>query len=153
MRLNAAQLLIGGHDARRPALVCGDRRLDYGDLRERVGRAAAVWRQRGLTPGDRVAICLPDGIEWVCAFLGTIWAGGVAVGVNPRIAADDWAYVLAESGFASSLPSRSTCCHRPIGAAMSTGGLVPSWMRRFPRRRACWTMSSPRLDLVGRPGA
>ena len=159
MRLNAAQLLIGGHDARRPALVCGDRRLDYGDLRERVGRAAAVWRQRGLTPGDRVAICLPDGIEWVCAFLGTIWAGGVAVGVNPRIAADDWAYVLAESGFSfvlaesvDMLPPAYRGCHVDLAdwcAELDAAAPAPPRLLD-DEQPAFWTSSS---GTTGRPKA
>ena len=37
-----------------------------------------MWHAGGLRPGDRVAIKLPDGIDWVVCFLGTIWAGGVA---------------------------------------------------------------------------
>ena len=35
---------------------------------------------RGVEGGQRVAIKLPDGLDWVVAFLGAIWAGGVAVG-------------------------------------------------------------------------
>ena len=97
---NAAQLLLGGHDAARVALVCGDEQLRYGELRDRVARAAAVWRARGLRPGDRVAVKLPDGLDWVVCWLGTIWAGGVAIGVNPRVPAPEWHYILEEAGFA-----------------------------------------------------
>ena len=85
MKLNAAQALTSGHDPQRPALVCGAQCLTYGELPVQVAKAAAVWRDLGLEPGDRVAIQLPDGPDWVLAFLGAIWAGGVAVGVNPRI--------------------------------------------------------------------
>lgn len=98
-QINAAELLLRGHDADRLALVCGDQHLTYGQLRRRVGCAAAVWRARGLKPGDRVAIKLPDGVDWVVAFLGTIWAGGVAVAVNPHIPAPEWQYILDEAGF------------------------------------------------------
>jgi acyl-coenzyme A synthetase/AMP-(fatty) acid ligase len=80
-------------------LVCGEQQLSYGELRDRVARAAGLWRARGLKPGDRVAIKLPDGIDWVVAFLGTIWAGGVAVAVNPQIPAPEWSYILDEAGF------------------------------------------------------
>jgi acyl-CoA synthetase (AMP-forming)/AMP-acid ligase II/rubrerythrin len=97
--LNAAAMLLSQADPVRVALVCGDQQLSYGDLRDRVARAAAVWRERGLKPGDRVAIKLPDGIDWVVAFLGTIWAGGVAVAVNPQIPAAEWDYILDEAGF------------------------------------------------------
>lgn len=98
--VNAAQLLLAQADPERSALVCGRERLDYRELRARVARAAGAWRERGLRPGDRVAIKLPDGIDWVVAFLGTIWAGGVAVAVNPQVALAEWNYILDEAGFA-----------------------------------------------------
>jgi len=97
--INAAALLLQGHDDERLALVCGDQRLSHGELRDRVARAAAVWRARGLERGHRVAIKLPDGLDWVVAFLGTLWAGGTAVAVNPRIPAPEWHYILDEAGF------------------------------------------------------
>ncbi|WBY03224.1 AMP-binding protein [Ramlibacter tataouinensis] len=96
---NAAALLLAGGKPDHVALVCGDQQLTYGELRTRVAQAAAVWQARGLRPRDRVAIKLPDGIDWVVAFLGTIWAGGVAVAVNPQIPAPEWHYILDEAGF------------------------------------------------------
>jgi acyl-CoA synthetase (AMP-forming)/AMP-acid ligase II len=33
----------------------------------------------------------------VVAFLGTIWAGGVAVAVNPQIPAPEWSHILDEA--------------------------------------------------------
>jgi acyl-coenzyme A synthetase/AMP-(fatty) acid ligase/rubrerythrin len=97
--INAAELLLAGHADDAPAIECGDERIGYGQLRDRVARAAAVWHARGLKPGDRVAVKLPDGIDWVVCWLGTLWAGGVAVGVNPRIPAAEWQYILDEAGF------------------------------------------------------
>lgn len=97
--INAAALLLDAADAGRIALVCAGRQITYGELRDRVARAASVWHARGLRPGDRVAVKLPDGIDWVVCFLGTIWAGGVAVAVNPQIPAAEWSYILDEAGF------------------------------------------------------
>lgn len=97
--LNAAEMVLAGHDAQRIALSCGGENLSYGALRERVARTAAVWRARGLHAGDRVAIKLPDSCDWVSAFLGTLWSGSVAVAVNPRIPAPEWQYILDEAGF------------------------------------------------------
>jgi acyl-coenzyme A synthetase/AMP-(fatty) acid ligase/rubrerythrin len=97
--INAADVLLSAADPSRLALVCGDQQLTYGELRDRVARAASVWHARGLRAGDRVAIKLPDGIDWVVCFLGTIWAGGVAVAVNPQIPAGEWNYILDEAGF------------------------------------------------------
>ena len=98
--INAAALLLTAvPDPSRVALICGEQQLTYAELRDRVARAAAVWHAKGLQPGDRVAIKLFDGIDWVVAFLGTIWAGGVAVAVNPQIPAPEWQYILEEAGF------------------------------------------------------
>jgi acyl-coenzyme A synthetase/AMP-(fatty) acid ligase/rubrerythrin len=97
--INAAALLLAAAADSRVALVCGEQQLTYGELRERVACAASVWISRGLRPGDRVAIKLADGIDWVVAFLGTIWAGGISVAVNPQIPAPEWQYILDEAGF------------------------------------------------------
>jgi acyl-coenzyme A synthetase/AMP-(fatty) acid ligase/rubrerythrin len=97
--MNAAQVLLAGHDDRRVALVCGSDEMSRGQLREAVARAGAIWRARGLRRGDRVAIKLPDGLDWVVAYLGVIWAGGVAVGVNPRVPPNEWLAILDAAGF------------------------------------------------------
>ena len=97
--MNAAAAVLGNHDPQRTALCCGSENVSHGALRNRVARSASVWRARGMAPGDRVAIKLADGYDWVSAFLGTIWAGGVAVAVNPRIPAAEWQYILDEAGF------------------------------------------------------
>jgi non-ribosomal peptide synthetase component F len=97
--MNAAQTLLAGHDDARFALVCGNQQVTRGELREAVARAGTKWRARGVRRGDRVAIRLPDGIDWVVAYLGVIWAGGVAVGVNPRVPASEWLKILDAAGF------------------------------------------------------
>ena len=56
--INAAALLLQGHDAERVALVCGDQQLTHGELRDRVARAAAAGA-RGLERGHRVATNCP----------------------------------------------------------------------------------------------
>ena len=97
--MNAAATVLSGHADDRVALVCGGTQLTRGALRDRVARAASAWRARGVNRGDRVAIKLPDGIDWVVAYFGVIWAGGVAVGVNPRVPAIEWRAILDAAGF------------------------------------------------------
>ncbi|MCW5657174.1 MAG: AMP-binding protein [Burkholderiaceae bacterium] len=126
--INAAELLLGGHDPEMPALECGEQRLTRGALRGWAARCAAVWAARGLRPGDRVAIKLPDGLDWVAAFLGSLWGGMVAVAVNPRIPAAEWRYILDEAGFSVIL-------------AEHDGDTPDPWRSRLMRvddwRRAC----------------
>lgn len=99
MTMNAAAVLLENGDPQRIALICDSERITYEALRDATARAASAWRRRGLECGERVAIKLPDGCPSVSAFLGTIWAGGVAVTVNPRIPPDDWQFIVGEAGF------------------------------------------------------
>ena len=95
--MNAAECLlsVGARDA--IALECGDRRMSYGVLRAEVARAAGAWSRAGLDRGERVIVFASDSIEWVIAYLGVIWAGGVAIGVNPKLKLPDLARIAAES--------------------------------------------------------
>src|SRR5690242_4849716 len=45
-------------------------RLTYARLWERAQRVAGGLAARGVRPGDRVAIRLPNGMDWCLAFLG-----------------------------------------------------------------------------------
>ena len=99
MTMNAAETLLERGDPSRTAIVCGTKRVTYEALRDGTARAASTWRKRGVGSGERVAIKLPDGYPWVRAFLGTIWAGGVSVAVNPRISPEDWQLILDERPF------------------------------------------------------
>jgi long-chain acyl-CoA synthetase len=74
--------IIERHPDDSVALV-GESQATYGVLRERVARFAGGLAAAGLQPGDRVAIALPSGIDFVVAYLGTLWGGHVAVPLNP----------------------------------------------------------------------
>lgn len=95
--INAAQTLLQTGAPESIALECADERLSYDGLRQRVQQAAGAWLELGLRPGGRVVIFASDSIDWVVAYLGVIWCGGVAVGVNPRLAMAELAPILAES--------------------------------------------------------
>jgi len=85
-------------DPAAPALVQGDRRLSWGELADQVDRVAAGWAARGLTVGDRVAVQLPNGVDWVLTVLGALRAGLVVVPVNTAYTDPETSYVLTDSG-------------------------------------------------------
>lgn len=95
--MNLAQTLIASGDDGALALQCGDDQLTYGELRQSVARAAGAWRDAGLRIDERVMIFAPDSIDWVTAYLGVIWAGGIAIGVNPRLGMAELAPIVRES--------------------------------------------------------
>src|SRR3954468_15274624 len=81
-----------------PAVVAGDARLSWGELDAAVDRVAAGYAARGLTPGERVAVQLPNGIDWLRAALGALRAGLVVVPVNTAYTDPELEHVLGDSG-------------------------------------------------------
>src|SRR4051794_19939546 len=76
----------------------GGERLSYGELWDRAARVAGGLRAAGVQRGDRAAILLPNGVEWVLAFWGVQLAGGVTVPVNTRFKESEIEYVVTDSG-------------------------------------------------------
>jgi len=66
------------------ALVDGSVRLDFTGLLKRVQSVALAFAARGVRPGDRVAVNLPNTWHWVLAALGAHYAGAAVVPVNTR---------------------------------------------------------------------
>ena len=88
-------------DASATALVeVGGPSLGYGELWERSARVAGGLRSSGVQRGDRVAIRLGNGIDWVLAFFGAQLLGAVVVPINTRFTEDEVAYVVGDSGAA-----------------------------------------------------
>lgn len=81
-----------------PAVVAGDRRLSWAELDAAVDRVAAGLAGRGLEPGSRVAVQLPNGVDWLRTALGALRAGLVVVPVNTAYTDPELGYVLADSG-------------------------------------------------------
>jgi long-chain acyl-CoA synthetase len=71
--------------------------LTYGELWEQAARVAGGLRAEGMARGDRVAIRLPNGLDWVLAFFGAQLLGAVVVPINTRFTEDEVAYVIGDS--------------------------------------------------------
>jgi acyl-coenzyme A synthetase/AMP-(fatty) acid ligase/rubrerythrin len=132
--MNAAQVLLADHDDARVALVCGNEEMSRGTLRDAVARAGAKWAARGVRRGDRVAIKLSDGFDWVVAYLGVIWAGGVAVGVNPRVPANEWIAILERAGFLFVLAEAADDTPAPWAGQVV---LLADWKRELAHAAPC----------------
>src|SRR5207237_9147474 len=59
--------------------------LSFAELSTRATRAAAGIAALGIEPGDRVALVLPTGVDFMDAFFGTILAGAVPVPLYPQV--------------------------------------------------------------------
>ena len=73
-------------------------RLTFRQLEDAAARVAGGLRAAGVDRGDRVAIRLGNGVDWVLGFFGTLMAGGVAVPVNTRFTDAEARYVVEDSG-------------------------------------------------------
>ncbi|HEX9943543.1 MAG TPA: AMP-binding protein [Thermoanaerobaculia bacterium] len=69
----------------RPALVMEEGAVTFGELWERIDRAAAGLRRLGLVPGDRAVVMIPMSIDLYVAMLALLAMGAVAVFVDPWI--------------------------------------------------------------------
>jgi len=76
----------------------GSLRLSYASLWDRAARVAGGLRALGVQRGDRVAIRLGNGVDWVLAFLGAVLADAVVVPVNTRFTEEEAGYVVTDSG-------------------------------------------------------
>jgi long-chain acyl-CoA synthetase len=79
------------------ALLCGDRKMCYGELDESSTRLAAWLLERGLQQGDRVAIHWCNSIETVQLFFAIFKAGLIAVPINLRLKPPEAAWILQHS--------------------------------------------------------
>ncbi|WP_432839335.1 AMP-binding protein [Dactylosporangium sp. CA-092794] len=81
------RLLLGhaGRDPDKCALVGPDRRLSHGELRATVARVAGLLRDRGIGPGDRVVVQLPNSVEFVVLLLALISIGAPPVLVTSTL--------------------------------------------------------------------
>jgi len=81
----------------RIAIVCGDRRLTFGELDDRAARLAHVLGTAGVSTGAKVAIMCVNAPEYVEAFYGAQKIGCVPVNVNYRYVGAELAYLLDNS--------------------------------------------------------
>lgn len=74
---------------KRPALEFFGAVTTYRELSDQVARVAGALHRRGVRPGDRVAIILPNAPQHVVAFYAAQRLGAVVVEHNPRYTAPE----------------------------------------------------------------
>jgi len=84
--------------ADRNAYVCMDKFLTYGEL-DACSKKLAAWLQsRGLAPGARVAIMMPNVLQYPIAIAAVLRAGYTVVNVNPLYTARELEHQIVDSG-------------------------------------------------------
>ena len=82
----------------RPAFTCMGKTIDFAEL-DRLSRDFGAWLQaKGLPKGARVAIMMPNCLQYPIAMFGTLRAGCVVVNVNPLYTARELEHQVDDSG-------------------------------------------------------
>ena len=82
----------------RPAFHCMGKTISFGEL-DRLSRAFGAWLQsKGYGKGVRVAIMMPNCLQYPVALYGTLRAGGIVVNVNPLYTPRELEHQLKDSG-------------------------------------------------------
>ena len=82
----------------RPAYYCMGREITFADI-ERMSAAFGAWLQaQGLQKGERVALMMPNVLQYPVALFGVLRAGLVVVNVNPLYTPRELEHQLRDSG-------------------------------------------------------
>ncbi|RBY96553.1 long-chain fatty acid--CoA ligase [Blastococcus sp. TF02-8] len=97
---NLAQNLLDAADEApdHVALRMDDVALTYREFADAALRVAAALQDRGVSPGDRVGMVLPNVVAFPVVFYGTLLAGAAVVPMNPLLKAREVEYYLQDSG-------------------------------------------------------
>ena len=83
----------------RPALACMDKILSYGELDQLSANFASYLQNTlGLGKGSRVAIMMPNLLQYPVAVFGTLRSGCTVVNVNPLYTPRELEHQLKDSG-------------------------------------------------------
>jgi long-chain acyl-CoA synthetase len=100
----------------RPAVRLDDVVLTYDELLGQSRRVTSLLRSRGVVPGDRVALVLPNVAQFPALFYGSLAAGAVVVPMNPLLKAREVSYYLEDSGAGLVLAWHATATEAAAGA-------------------------------------
>jgi len=108
-----------------PALRAGNRRVGYGELDAAAAGVAALLRDDGLQPGERVLLLAPNVPEFAAAYYGVLRAGGVAVPVDPLLTRTEIAAILRDADGERLLVWRELQRSAPARAGLTVFVIAP----------------------------
>jgi long-chain acyl-CoA synthetase len=158
--------------AAQPAFSNLGRTLSYAEMDE-LSRRFGAWLQKeaGLKKGDRVAIMMPNLLQYPVAIIGALRAGLTVVNTNPLYTAREVEHQLNDSGATAMLIFEGSCAtlqqviaNTPLRKVIVTGlgdllgfpkGLVANFMVRYVRKLVpAWSLpGSVRFNDVIARGA
>jgi len=104
-------------DAAAVALRLDDAVLSYAGLDDASARTAGLLRRRGVEPGDRVALILPNVPQFAISYCGVLRAGGSVLPMNVLLKRREIAFLLADSDAKIVLAWDGFAAEAELGAA------------------------------------
>ena len=133
--------------AGRVAVRVDNAAMTYRALDEASARVAGLLHERGLRPGDRVGIMMPNVAEVPVVYYGVLRAGGVVVPMNPLLKAREVAYYLRDSGAGLVFAWHAFADQAGAGAGQAQAELIAVDEAGFPGLLAA---AEPRDEVVDR---
>ncbi len=93
--------LLDRHSKQRPEQVAywdSSRSVTYAQLADNTASIAANLAKAGVKEGDKVALYLPNGVDWIEACFGALRAGAVLVPISYEAAEGEIGYRLTDAG-------------------------------------------------------
>ncbi|WP_202360952.1 long-chain fatty acid--CoA ligase [Mesorhizobium sp. 131-3-5] len=140
-----------------PAFTCMDKSISYADVEQLSAAFGAYLQSKGLQKGARVAIMMPNVLQYPVAMMGILRAGYVVVNINPLYTPRELEHQLKDSGaqaivilenFANTLQAvvSRTAVKHVVVAAMGDmlggikGTIVNFVVRRVKKMVPAWSL-------------
>ncbi|WP_095200997.1 long-chain fatty acid--CoA ligase [Mesorhizobium carmichaelinearum] len=140
-----------------PAFTCMDKSISYADVEQLSAAFGAYLQSKGLQKGARVALMMPNVLQYPVAMMGILRAGYVVVNINPLYTPRELEHQLKDSGaqaivilenFANTLQAviARTAVKHVVVAAMGDmlgglkGTIVNFVVRRVKKMVPAWSL-------------
>ena len=127
----------------RPAIRLDDDVVTYAELDDLTARAAGWLRACGVEPGDRVAIALPNVVQFPVMYYGALRVGATVVPMNPLLKSREIEHHLSDSGAKLALVWTTVAAEADV-RGQSDGHRDRGHRRRHHRRRCRLAVSRRR---------
>jgi len=106
-----------------PAIRLDDLLVTYAELDNLTAHVAGWLRERGVEPGDRIGIVMPNVVPFPAFYYGVLRAGATVVPINPLLKSGEIEHYFADSGAKLALVW-ATAAEEATNAAKTTGTAI-----------------------------
>jgi long-chain acyl-CoA synthetase len=95
------------------AVICEGQAYTYREIDAIIAGVGQALRSRfGLAKGERIAVAMPNSLEFFATYWATVLSGGVIVPINTRLRAEEMQYVIENAN------ARALVVHKQVWAAV-----------------------------------